>query len=87
MVEATPSAVQLRLLVTAANASLNWDLRCKLREALVDFMQREYPQFLPVARAELTLATSPGSLTESAVVQAFSPAPATPAPAPPAHNA
>lgn len=38
-------------------------------------------------RAELTLAASPGSLTESAVVQAFGPALPTPAPSPPAHNA
>lgn len=38
-------------------------------------------------RVELTLAASPGSLTESAVVQEFSPALATPAPSPPAHNA
>ena len=53
VVEATESAMQLRLLVTSANASLNWDLRCRVREALVDFMQRDYPQFLPVTRAEL----------------------------------
>ena len=42
------------MLVTSANSSLNWDLRCKVREALIDFMQRDYPQFLPLMRAELT---------------------------------
>ena len=42
------------MLVTSANSSLNWDLRCKVREALIDFMQRDYPQFLPLLRAELT---------------------------------
>ena len=46
--------MQLRLLVTSANSSLNWDLRCKVREALIDFMQRDYPQYLPLMRAELT---------------------------------
>jgi small-conductance mechanosensitive channel len=57
VVEAGQSSVQLRVLVTSADASLNWDLRCKVREALVDFMQRVYPQHLPLMRAEL--ATSP----------------------------
>jgi hypothetical protein len=45
--------MQLRVLVTSSNSSLNWDLRCKVREALIDFMQREYPQHLPLMRAEL----------------------------------
>lgn len=53
VVEAGEHSMQLRLLVTSANSSLNWDLRCKVREALVDFMQREYPQYLPRMRAEL----------------------------------
>ena len=52
--EAGERSMQLRLLVTSANSSLNWDLRCKVREALIDFMQRDYPQFLPLMRAELT---------------------------------
>ncbi|WP_372825281.1 mechanosensitive ion channel family protein [Polaromonas sp.] len=54
VVEAGAQSMQLRVLVTAGNAALNWDLRCKVREALVDFMQREYPQHLPLMRAELT---------------------------------
>ena len=85
VVEAAANAVQLRLLVTSQNASLNWDLRCKVREALVDFMQREYPQFLPLTRAELTLSPKPGSAAETDVVQAFSPA--RPLPSPPARSA
>ena len=52
--EAGERSMQLRLLVTSANSSLNWDLRCKVREALIDFMQRDYPQYLPLMRAELT---------------------------------
>ena len=54
VVEAGEQSMQLRLLVTSSNAGLNWDLRCKVREALVDFMQREFPQHLPLMRAELT---------------------------------
>lgn len=53
VVEAGEKSMQLRVLVTSSNSSLNWDLRCKVREALVDFMQREYPQHLPLMRAEL----------------------------------
>jgi small-conductance mechanosensitive channel len=56
VVEAGERSMQLRVLVTSGNSGLNWDLRCKVREALVDFMQREYPQFLPTMRAEVTQA-------------------------------
>ncbi|AKJ31433.1 mechanosensitive ion channel family protein [Caldimonas brevitalea] len=51
--DVTPQAVQLRVLVTSRSSGENWDLRCAVREALVDFMRREYPQFLPRMRAEL----------------------------------
>ena len=50
--EAGDRAMQLRALVTAGNAGKAWDLRCHVREALVDFMQREYPQFLPQFRVD-----------------------------------
>jgi small-conductance mechanosensitive channel len=63
VVEAGERSMQLRVLVTSGNSSLNWDLRCKVREALVDFMQREYPQFLPTMRAEIAQA---GEGTEEA---------------------
>ena len=33
--------MQLRALVSSADASKNWDLRCRVREGLFDFMQRE----------------------------------------------
>ena len=45
--------VQIRLEVTSANADLLWRLRCDVREGLVDFMQREFPQHLPRMRAAL----------------------------------
>lgn len=50
--EATERTMQLRVLCTAASSGLAWDLRCVLREGLIDFMQREYPQFLPRMRIE-----------------------------------
>jgi hypothetical protein len=45
--------MQLRALVTTDNSSKNWDLRCKVREGLVDFMQTNYAEYLPRLRAEL----------------------------------
>jgi small-conductance mechanosensitive channel len=53
VVEAGERSMQLRVLVTSNNSSLNWDLRCKVREALVDCMQRDWPEHLPLMRAEL----------------------------------
>ena len=45
--------LELRALVSAEDASKAWDLRCEVREKLVEFLQREYPQCLPRTRAEL----------------------------------
>jgi len=53
VVEAGERGMQLRVLVTSGNSSLNWDLRCKVREALVDCMQRDWPAHLPLMRAEV----------------------------------
>lgn len=54
MVEAGERSMQLRVLVSSADSALCWDLRCKVREAMVDCLQRDYPQHLPMMRAELT---------------------------------
>ena len=55
LTDAGEQAMQLRALVTSANSSKNWDLRCHVRERLIDFVQREYPQYLPRLRAEASL--------------------------------
>jgi small-conductance mechanosensitive channel len=44
------TTVQLRALVSANSASAVWDLRCEVREKLIDFLQREYPSALPRRR-------------------------------------
>jgi hypothetical protein len=43
------------VLVSAANASAAFDLRCEVREKLIAFLRAEYPDALPRARTELTL--------------------------------
>jgi len=45
--------VELRALMSAKDASTLWTLRCEVREKLVEFMQKNYPQHLPKIRAEL----------------------------------
>lgn len=49
--DAQEHSVQVRALASAADASLGWDLRCQIREQLVVFIQREYPDSLPRTRA------------------------------------
>jgi small-conductance mechanosensitive channel len=48
--DATDKAIQVRVLVSSANSGKNFDLRCKLREGLIGFLAREYPQCLPLVR-------------------------------------
>ena len=52
--DGTERAMQLRALVSSPDSGLNWDLRCRVREGLLDFIQRHYPQYLPRARAEVS---------------------------------
>jgi len=45
--------VELRALMSAADASAAWTLRCEVREKLIDFVRTKYPDALPKVRAEL----------------------------------
>jgi small-conductance mechanosensitive channel len=49
--DSTEHTLEVRALASAADASLGWDLRCEVRERLVGFIQREYPDSLPRLRA------------------------------------
>jgi small-conductance mechanosensitive channel len=51
--EARERTMEIRALASAADASLAWDLRCEVREKLIQFLQRHYPESLPRVRAEL----------------------------------
>ncbi|AOJ01701.1 MULTISPECIES: mechanosensitive ion channel family protein [Burkholderia] len=52
--DATERSMQLRALVSARDSSLAWDLRCRVREGLVAFINAHYPHCLPRERAEWT---------------------------------
>jgi small-conductance mechanosensitive channel len=56
--EANERAMQLRGIASAADAGKAWDLRCKLREGLIDFVRRRCPQHLPRLRVEAEPAAS-----------------------------
>jgi small-conductance mechanosensitive channel len=45
--------LELRALMSASDSSKAWDLRCFVREKLVEFLQQHYPQSLPRTRAEV----------------------------------
>lgn len=49
---ASERTMELRALVSAADASKAWGLRCEVREKLVDFIGKNYPHALPKLRAE-----------------------------------
>jgi small-conductance mechanosensitive channel len=44
--------MEIRALASARNASEAWDLRCQVREGLITFIQKEYPESLPRTRVE-----------------------------------
>ena len=54
--DATDRGIQLRALMSAANSSAAWDLRCLVREKLIAFLQETYPQSLPRTRADIRAA-------------------------------
>lgn len=53
--------------MTAQNSPIAFDLRCHVREKMIEFIQQNYPQSLPHVRASLT-DTAPEKRSE---LQAF----------------
>jgi len=52
--DAVGSAMRVRALVSAVDAPRLWDLRCFVREHLVNWMRHHHPTSLPRVRAEMT---------------------------------
>ncbi len=50
---ATERTVELRALMSARDSGQAWDLRCEVREKLIYYLQRQYPDALPRARVEI----------------------------------
>jgi small-conductance mechanosensitive channel len=49
----TERTVELRCLVSSADSGKNFDLRCLVREELIDYVRANYPGALPTMRVEL----------------------------------
>jgi small-conductance mechanosensitive channel len=58
------TSIELRALVSADTASAAWDLRCEVREKLINYLQRECPTALPRRRYEAT-ADAPAKADEA----------------------
>jgi small-conductance mechanosensitive channel len=52
--DSTETSMQILMLMSARNSPQPWDLRCEVREKMIDFIQRHYPESLPRSRTEVT---------------------------------
>lgn len=59
VVNATERTVEIRALMSAADSSSGWNLRCEVREKLLTFLQKNYPEALPKARLEIVKGDAP----------------------------
>ena len=50
---AKSTTIEIRVLVSAKNAPTAWDLRVYIREKLIDYIQKNYPESLPKTRISL----------------------------------
>jgi len=62
----TPDRVELRALVSAADASKLWDLRCLVRERLLTWIQSQERKYVPVRRVEEVGRRRDGALSSAA---------------------
>lgn len=73
--ETSESTIQVRLLVSARNSGDAFDLRCIVRERMIDFLTREHPYALPKLRAEIssdaarTASRPPSTASDSAAMR------------------
>jgi small-conductance mechanosensitive channel len=58
--DATERTMQVRILVSAASSGDAFDLRCRVREQLLAFLAREYPDSLPRLRVDGEEVSQPG---------------------------
>ena len=49
---ASEKTIELRALMSAENATSAWNLRCFVREKIIDFIKESYPESLPLLRTD-----------------------------------
>jgi small-conductance mechanosensitive channel len=74
VVDATAEAIQLRVLVSASDASRAWDLRCEMREKLIAFVKERHPDCLPRRRLHLSSEQDPAAMRAALADQGAAPA-------------
>ena len=58
--------IELRALMSANSAGQAFDLRCEVREKMIEFLQSEHPTALPVQRAITEISSGPTELAQAA---------------------
>lgn len=58
--EAKGTCLELRALASARTSPEAWDLRCLIREEMIVWLQRNYPEALPLQRAEAVISEPSG---------------------------
>ena len=58
--------IELRALMSANSAGQAFDLRCEVREKMIEFLQNEHPHALPVQRSITEISAGPTELAEAA---------------------
>jgi len=51
--DSTEKTMEIRALMSAADSPSAWDLRVNVREKLIDFLQKNYPESLPRSRIDI----------------------------------
>lgn len=71
--DTSDKALQLRLLVSARNSGDLFDLRCAVRERMIDYLQQAHPQALPRLRMDLhrESAEAPSDATQRQALHAL----------------
>ena len=59
VVDVDRDVMHLRGLMSSSNASINFDLRCEVREKVLAWMQENHPDALPRTRGEIELRSAP----------------------------
>jgi small-conductance mechanosensitive channel len=55
VIETDNESVTVRALMSAKNSPIAWELRCEVREAMLEWLQREHPGSLPRRRAQIEM--------------------------------
>jgi len=63
--DAKEATIELRCLMSANSASQAFDLRCEVREKLVDFLQNEHPEALPRRRTDVAMLDQPAAKSKT----------------------